>query len=285
MSDEKNNNENTIDIYLKTIGKMPILSADEETELMHKIQKGDDCAKERFINSNLKLVVSIAKRFVGKGIAFDDLIQEGNIGLMRAVEKFDPERGFKFSTYATWWIKQAMSRSIAEKSSMIRYPLHIMDRIYQINTAERKLMAELDHNPTDEELAHFMEVPIELVVKTKMAVAECISLDIPVGDNLDATLNDFIEDEQSSTPESQALQNDMTKNIQEILKTLSEREQFVIERRFGFNGHGRQTLAEIAQSLGVTRERVRQIEGKALSKLRVKARQRNLSIYADQLYT
>ena len=263
--------DDSVRLYLREIGKIPLLSNEEEVDLAYRIVKGEKKAKDKMVEANMRLVVSIAKRYSGRGLDFLDLIQEGNTGLLRAVEKFDPDKGFKFSTYATWWIRQAITRAIADQARTIRIPVHMVETINKVLRATRKLTNELNREPTVEEIAKEMGMEpekIDYVIKIKQDIA---SLDATVGrdgDDEDSVLGDFIEDEGRVSPEDAAAAQMLKEQIAEILSSLSEREQKVVKLRFGIGGGRPHTLEEVGAEFSVTRERIRQIEAKALSKLR-----------------
>ena len=263
--------DDSVRLYLREIGKIPLLSNEEEVDLAYRIVKGEKKAKDKMVEANMRLVVSIAKRYSGRGLDFLDLIQEGNTGLLRAVEKFDPDKGFKFSTYATWWIRQAITRAIADQARTIRIPVHMVETINKVLRATRKLTNELNREPTVEEIAKEMRMEpekVDYVMKIKQDIA---SLDATVGrdgDDEDSVLGDFIEDEGRVSPEDAAAAQMLKEQIAEILSSLSEREQKVVKLRFGIGGGRPHTLEEVGAEFSVTRERIRQIEAKALSKLR-----------------
>jgi RNA polymerase primary sigma factor len=258
-------------LYLREIGKIPLLDSDEELELAKKAAKGNKKAKDKLAESNMRLVVSIAKRYGGRGLDFLDLIQEGNTGLLRAVEKFDPDKGFKFSTYATWWIRQAITRAIADQARTIRIPVHMVETINKVIRQSRKLTQELNREPTNAELAEALDMEpekIEYVMKIKQDIA---SLDATVGkegDDEDSVLGDFVEDEERESPEDAAANQILKEQLAEIIATLPDREQKIIRLRFGIGGERPHTLEEVGIEFSVTRERIRQIEAKALSRLR-----------------
>jgi len=268
-------------MYLKEIGKVPLLTAEEEIELAQKIEKGDLKAKQKLIRSNLRLVVSIAKRYVGRGLTFLDLIQEGNQGLMRAVEKYDWRRGYKFSTYATWWIRQAITRAIADQARTIRIPVHMVETINRLYRASRKLMQELDREPTPEEIADELGMSPQRVREILKISQSTTSLEKPVGDDGDSLLGDFIQDTSHPSPDESASKELLKENIKEVLDTLSEREAKVLKMRFGLDGYKPMTLEEVGKAFGVTRERVRQIECKALRKLKHPSRRKKLQDYLE----
>ncbi|OJU88085.1 RNA polymerase sigma factor RpoD [Candidatus Saccharibacteria bacterium 49-20] len=263
--------DDSVRLYLREIGKIPLLSAEEELALAKRVVDGDKKAKDKMAEANMRLVVSIAKRYSGRGLDFLDLIQEGNTGLLRAVEKFDPDKGFKFSTYATWWIRQAITRAIADQARTIRIPVHMVETINKLLRTQRRMTQELNREPTIEELAKELEMEpekVEYVMKIKQDIT---SLDAGVGrdgDEEDSVLRDFIEDEDSATPEESAASQLLKEQVQEILSTLSDREQKIIKMRFGLENGKSHTLEEVGQEFAVTRERIRQIEAKALAKLR-----------------
>jgi len=263
--------DDSVRLYLREIGKIPLLSAEEELTLAQRVVEGDKKAKDKMAEANMRLVVSIAKRYSGRGLDFLDLIQEGNTGLLRAVEKFDPDKGFKFSTYATWWIRQAITRAIADQARTIRIPVHMVETINKLLRTQRRMTQELNREPTVEELAKELEMEpekVEYVMKIKQDIT---SLDAGVGrdgDEEDSVLRDFIEDEESATPEESAASQLLKEQVQEILSTLSDREQKIIKMRFGLENGKSHTLEEVGQEFAVTRERIRQIEAKALAKLR-----------------
>ena len=263
--------DDSVRLYLREIGKIPLLNAEEELELAQKVVAGDKRAKDKMAEANMRLVVSIAKRYSGRGLDFLDLIQEGNTGLLRAVEKFDPDKGFKFSTYATWWIRQAITRAIADQARTIRIPVHMVETINKLLRTQRRMTQELNREPTIEELAKELDMEpdkVEYVIKIKQDIT---SLDAGVGrdgEDEDSVLGDFIEDEDSATPEESAANQLLKEQVQSVLSTLSEREQKIIKMRFGLENGKSHTLEEVGQEFAVTRERIRQIEAKALAKLR-----------------
>ena len=263
--------DDSVRLYLREIGKIPLLTPEEEADLAQRIVKGDKKAKDKMVESNMRLVVSIAKRYGGRGLDFLDLIQEGNTGLLRAVEKFDPDKGFKFSTYATWWVRQAITRAIADQARTIRIPVHMVETINKVLRTTRKLTTELNREPTNEEIAKELDMEpekIDYVMRIKQDIA---SLDASVGregDDEDSVLGDFVEDEERDSPEDAAANQILKEQLAEILATLTEREQKIIRLRFGIGGGRPHTLEEVGNEFAVTRERIRQIEAKALSKLR-----------------
>jgi RNA polymerase primary sigma factor len=263
--------DDSVRLHLREIGKIPLLSAEEELALAQRVVKGDKKAKDKMAEANMRLVVSIAKRYSGRGLDFLDLIQEGHTGLLRAVEKFDPDKGFKFSTYATWWIRQAITRAIADQARTIRIPVHMVETINKLLRTQRRMTQELNREPTIEELAKELEMEperVEYVIKIKQDIS---SLDAGVGrdgEDEDSVLGDFIEDEDGATPEESASSQLLKEQVQSVLSTLSEREQKIIKMRFGLENGKSHTLEEVGQEFAVTRERIRQIEAKALAKLR-----------------
>jgi len=268
--------DDPVKIYLKEIGNYPLLSMDEEVELAKRIAEGDQYATDRLTESNLRLVVSIAKKYVGRGLSFLDLIQEGNLGLIKAVDKFDYSKGYKFSTYATWWIRQAITRSIADQSRTIRIPVHMSEVINKAYRISRSLLQELGREPTEEEIAKEMNLPVEKVREIMKISADPISLDTPIGEEDDSHLGDFIKDDTIMGPEDAAAYTMLQDQIQKLLTTLSEREQRVLILRFGLLDGRTRTLEEVGKEFNVTRERIRQIEAKALRKLRHPNRARML---------
>jgi RNA polymerase primary sigma factor len=263
--------DDSVRLYLREIGKIPLLNSEEELALAQKVVAGDKRAKDKMAEANMRLVVSIAKRYSGRGLDFLDLIQEGNTGLLRAVEKFDPDKGFKFSTYATWWIRQAITRAIADQARTIRIPVHMVETINKLLRTQRRMTQELNREPTIEELAKELEMEpekVEYVIKIKQDIT---SLDAGVGrdgEDEDSVLGDFIEDEEGQTPEESATNQLLKEQVQSVLSTLSDREQKIIKMRFGLENGKSHTLEEVGQEFAVTRERIRQIEAKALAKLR-----------------
>ena len=262
--------DDSVRMYLREIGKIPLLNSEEEFELAQRVLKGEKKAKDKMAEANMRLVVSIAKRYSGRGLDFLDLIQEGNTGLLRAVEKFDPDKGFKFSTYATWWIRQAITRAIADQARTIRIPVHMVETINKLLRTQRRMTQEFNREPTIEELAEELEMTpekIEYVIKIKQDIT---SLDAGIGrdgDEEDSTLSDFVEDEDSITPEESAATQLLKEQVKEVLSSLSDREQKIIRMRFGLDNGKNHTLEEVGQEFAVTRERIRQIEAKALVKL------------------
>lgn len=271
--------DDPVKLYLKEIGGYPLLSIEEEIELAKKIEQGDEAAKKTLAESNLRLVVSIAKRYVGRGLSFLDLIQEGNLGLIKAVEKFDYTKGYKFSTYATWWIRQAITRSIADQSRTIRIPVHMSEVINKTYRVSRSLLQELGREPTEQELAEAMKLPVEKIREILKVSADPISLDTPIGEEDDSHLGDFIKDDTIVGPEDAAAYSVLQDQISKLLDTLTEREQRVLILRFGLKDGRTRTLEEVGKEFNVTRERIRQIEAKALRKLRHPSRARMLKGY------
>jgi len=273
--------EDPVRMYLKEIGKVPLLSAEEEMELAQRIEDGDEAAKKRLSEANLRLVVSIAKRYVGRGMQFLDLIQEGNLGLMKAVEKFDFRKGYKFSTYATWWIRQAITRAIADQARTIRIPVHMVETINKLIRVQRQLLQEYGREPMPEEIAKEMGVPVERVREIMKISQEPVSLETPIGEEEDSHLGDFVEDDHVPTPPEAAAYTLLGEQLKEVLDTLTDREQKVLRLRFGLDDGRARTLEEVGKEFKVTRERIRQIEAKALRKLRHPSRSRKLKDYLD----
>ena len=268
-------------MYLKEIGRISLLSLEEETALSERIANGDEEAKNILAESNLRLVVSIAKRYVGRGMLFLDLIQEGNIGLMKAVEKFDANKGYKFSTYATWWIRQAITRAIADQARTIRVPVHMVETINKLSRYQRQLTLELNREPTDDELAKKMGMPVDKVREVIKIAQDPVSLETPIGEEDDSHLGDFVKDERSMSPEEYTIHEMLKDEISDVLLTLTEREEQVLRLRFGLDDGSCKTLEEVGQMFGVTRERIRQIEAKALRKLRHPSRSRKLKDFLN----
>jgi RNA polymerase primary sigma factor len=268
-------------MYLKEIGRIPLLKAEEEVDLAQRIEKGEKKARSKLIQSNLRLVVSIAKRYLGRGMSFLDLIQEGNQGLMRAVEKYDWRRGYKFSTYATWWIRQAITRAIADQARTIRIPVHMVETINKLSQTARRLTQELGREPSDEELGKKLEITPQRVREIFKIAQETTSLEKPVGDEEDSFLGDFIQDTNQPSPYDSASKQFLKENIEEVFQTLSEREGKVLKMRFGLGGYRSMTLEEVGKEFGVTRERIRQIEAKALRKLKHPSRRKKLQDYLE----
>ena len=273
--------EDPVRMYLKEIGKVPLLSAEEEIELAKKMEQGDENAKKRLAEANLRLVVSIAKRYVGRGMLFLDLIQEGNLGLIKAVEKFDYRKGYKFSTYATWWIRQAITRAIADQARTIRIPVHMVETINKLIRVSRQLLQELGREPTPEEIAEEMDMPVDRVREILKISQEPVSLETPIGEEEDSHLGDFIQDDNVPVPADAAAFTLLKEQLVEVLCTLTEREQKVLRLRFGLDDGRARTLEEVGKEFNVTRERIRQIEAKALRKLRHPSRSRKLKDYLD----
>ena len=273
--------QDPVKMYLKDIGKVPLLSAEEEIELAKRMEAGDEMAKKKLAESNLRLVVSIAKRYVGRGMLFLDLIQEGNLGLLKAVEKFDYRKGYKFSTYATWWIRQAITRAIADQARTIRIPVHMVETINKVTRVSRDLLQKLGREPLPEEVGEVMGLPKERVQEIMKIAQEPVSLETPIGEEEDSHLGDFIQDESIPTPVEATNQTRRHEQLDEVVSTLTEREQRVIKLRFGWDDGRPRTLEEVGKEFNVTRERIRQIEAKALRKLRHPNRSRKLK---DFLY-
>ena len=271
--------DDPVRMYLKEIGKIPLLKPHEEVELAKRMMEGDEIAKQRLVEANLRLVVSIAKRYVGRGMLFLDLIQEGNLGLIKAVEKFDYERGFKFSTYATWWIRQAITRAIADQARTIRIPVHMVETINKLIRVSRQLLQELGRDPKPEEIAKEMDMSEEKVREIMKIAQDPVSLETPIGEEEDSHLGDFIPDEDALAPAEAAAYSLLKDQIEEVLGSLNEREQKVLKLRFGLEDGRARTLEEVGKEFNVTRERIRQIEAKALRKLRHPSRSRKLKDY------
>ena len=273
--------EDPVRMYLKEIGKVSLLTAEEEIELAKKMEQGDEDAKKRLAEANLRLVVSIAKRYVGRGMLFLDLIQEGNLGLIKAVEKFDYRKGYKFSTYATWWIRQAITRAIADQARTIRIPVHMVETINKLIRVSRQLLQDLGREPTPEEISEEMEMSVERVREILKISQEPVSLETPIGEEEDSHLGDFIQDDNVPVPADAAAFTLLKEQLVEVLGTLTEREQKVLRLRFGLDDGRARTLEEVGKEFNVTRERIRQIEAKALRKLRHPSRSRKLKDYLD----
>ena len=273
--------EDPVRMYLKEIGKVSLLTADEEIELAKRMEQGDEAAKKRLAEANLRLVVSIAKRYVGRGMLFLDLIQEGNLGLIKAVEKFDYRKGYKFSTYATWWIRQAITRAIADQARTIRIPVHMVETINKLIRVSRQLLQELGREPTPEEIAEEMDMSVDRVREILKISQEPVSLETPIGEEEDSHLGDFIQDDNVPVPADAAAFTLLKEQLIEVLGTLTEREQKVLRLRFGLDDGRARTLEEVGKEFNVTRERIRQIEAKALRKLRHPSRSRKLKDYLD----
>ena len=268
--------DDPVKMYLKDIGRVPLLSADEEIELAKHMQDGDEAAKKKLSEANLRLVVSIAKRYVGRGMLFLDLIQEGNLGLMKAVEKFDYQKGFKFSTYATWWIRQSITRAIADQARTIRIPVHMVETINKLTRVSRILLQELGREPTPREIAEKMGVSEERVCEIQKIAQDPVSLETPIGEEEDSHLGDFIQDDEASQPSEEASYTLLREQLEEVLSTLTPREEQVLRMRFGLTDGKPHTLEEVGKEFDVTRERIRQIESKALRKLRHPSRSKKL---------
>ena len=277
--------DDSVRMYLREIGKIPLLSIDEENELAKKAMEGNQRAKDKMAEANMRLVVSIAKRYSGRGLELLDLIQEGNTGLLRAVDKFDPSKGFKFSTYATWWIRQAITRAIADQARTIRIPVHMVETINKLMRTQRRLTQELNREPTNKELAKEMDIDVEKIEYIQKIKQDITSLDAGVGrdgeEGEESTLGDFIEDEDTASPEESATVQLLKEQVREILSTLSDRERKILEMRFGLNGTKSHTLEEVGLEFAVTRERIRQIEAKALMKLKKHKDSKKLHEYLD----
>ena len=273
--------DDPVKVYLKEIGRVPLLSPEEEIDLAIRISEGDESAKKRLSEANLRLVVSIAKRYLGRGMQFLDLIQEGNLGLIKAVEKFDYTKGYKFSTYATWWIRQAITRAIADQARTIRIPVHMVETINKLIRVSRQLLQELGREPTPEEIAEEMSMPVERVREILKISQEPVSLETPIGEEEDSHLGDFIQDDNVPVPADAAAFSLLKEQLNEVLGTLTEREQKVLRLRFGLDDGRARTLEEVGKEFNVTRERIRQIEAKALRKLRHPSRSRKLKDYLD----
>ena len=273
--------EDPVRMYLKEIGKVPLLTAEEEIDLAKRMEQGDEEAKKRLAEANLRLVVSIAKRYVGRGMLFLDLIQEGNLGLIKAVEKFDYRKGYKFSTYATWWIRQAITRAIADQARTIRIPVHMVETINKEIRVSRQLLQELGREPTPEEIAEEMNISVDRVREILKISQEPVSLETPIGEEEDSHLGDFIQDDNVPAPADAAANTMLKEQLEEVLGTLTEREQKVLRLRFGLDDGRARTLEEVGKEFNVTRERIRQIEAKALRKLRHPSRSRKLKDYLD----
>ena len=273
--------DDPVRMYLREIGKIPLLTFDEELELAKRILEGDEEAKQKLAESNLRLVVSIAKKYVGRGMLFLDLIQEGNMGLIKAVEKFDYTKGFKFSTYATWWIRQAITRAIADQARTIRIPVHMVETINKLIRTSRNLLQQMGREPTPEEIAKEMEIPVEKVVEIQKIAQDPVSLETPIGEEEDSHLGDFIQDEDSPAPHDAASYTLLKEQLEEVMNTLTPREAKVLKLRFGLEDGKSRTLEEVGKEFNVTRERIRQIEAKALRKLRHPSRSKKLKDYMN----
>ena len=273
--------DDPVKVYLKEIGRVPLLSAEEEVELAIRMSEGDVAAKKRLSEANLRLVVSIAKRYVGRGMQFLDLIQEGNLGLIKAVEKFDHTKGFKFSTYATWWIRQAITRAIADQARTIRIPVHMVETINKVKKGNSQLLHENGHEPTNEQIAEKLEMPVEKVREIMRVAQEPVSLETPIGEEEDSHLGDFIPDEDAPAPSDVASHTMLKEQLAEVLSTLTPREEKVLRLRFGLEDGRSRTLEEVGKEFNVTRERIRQIEAKALRKLRHPSRSKKLKDFLE----
>lgn len=275
------NTDDPVRMYLREIGKIPLLSYDEELELAEKVLKGDEEAKQKLAESNLRLVVSIAKKYVGRGMLFLDLIQEGNMGLIKAVEKFDYTKGYKFSTYATWWIRQAITRAIADQARTIRIPVHMVETINKLIRTSRHLLQQFGREPTPEEIAKEMEIPVEKVLEIQKIAQDPVSLETPIGEEDDSHLGDFIQDDDSPAPQDSVAYTLLREQLEEVMNTLTPREAKVLKLRFGLEDGKARTLEEVGKEFMVTRERIRQIEAKALRKLSHPSRSKKLKDYMN----
>lgn len=279
---ERGNAEDPVRMYLKEIGRIPLLSSEEEIELAKRMEEGDEEAKKKLSEANLRLTVSIAKRYSGRGMQFLDLIQEGNLGLIKAVEKFDYRKGYKFSTYATWWIRQFITRAIADQARTIRIPVHMVETMNRVNRTSRRLLQEYGREPTPEEIAEAMNLPVERVLEISKISQEPVSLETPIGEEEDSHLGDFIQDEHIPVPADEAAHTLLREQLEKVMDTLSEREQKVLALRFGLEDGKPHTLEEVGREFQVTRERIRQIEAKALRKLRHPTRSRKLRDFLEE---
>ena len=275
--------DDPVRMYLKEIGKIPLLTGDEEVEIAKRMEKGDNSAKKELAEANLRLVVSIAKRYVGRGMSFLDLIQEGNLGLMKAVDKFDYTKGFKFSTYATWWIRQAITRAIADQARTIRIPVHMVETINKLVRVQRQLVQELGRDPLPEEIAKEMSIDVEKVREIQKIAQEPVSLETPIGEEEDSHLGDFIPDEEILSPQDAATFTLLREQLSTVLETLTDREKKVLTLRFGLDDGRARTLEEVGKEFAVTRERIRQIEAKAIRKLRHPSRSKKLKDFLEWL--
>ena len=279
---ERGNAEDPVRMYLKEIGRIPLLSSEEEIELAKRMEEGDEEAKKKLSEANLRLTVSIAKRYSGRGMQFLDLIQEGNLGLIKAVEKFDYRKGYKFSTYATWWIRQSITRAMADQARTIRIPVHMVETMNRVNRTSRRLLQEYGREPTPEEIAEAMNLPVERVLEISKISQEPVSLETPIGEEEDSHLGDFIQDEHIPVPADEAAHTLLREQLEKVMDTLSEREQKVLALRFGLEDGKPHTLEEVGREFQVTRERIRQIEAKALRKLRHPTRSRKLRDFLEE---
>ena len=279
---ERGNAEDPVRMYLKEIGRIPLLSSEEEIELAKRMEEGDEEAKKKLSEANLRLTVSIAKRYSGRGMQFLDLIQEGNLGLIKAVEKFDYRKGYKFSTYATWWIRQSITRAIADQARTIRIPVHMVETMNRVNRTSRRLLQEYGREPTPEEIAEAMNLPVERVLEISKISQEPVSLETPIGEEEDSHLGDFIQDEHIPVPADEAAHTLLREQLEKVMDTLSEREQKVLALRFGLEDGKPHTLEEVGREFQVTRERIHQIEAKALRKLRHPTRSRKLRDFLEE---
>ena len=279
---ERGNAEDPVRMYLKEIGRIPLLSSEEEIELAKRMEEGDEEAKKKLSEANLRLTVSIAKRYSGRGMQFLDLIQEGNLGLIKAVEKFNYRKGYKFSTYATWWIRQSITRAIADQARTIRIPVHMVETMNRVNRTSRRLLQEYGREPTPEEIAEAMNLPVERVLEISKISQEPVSLETPIGEEEDSHLGDFIQDEHIPVPADEAAHTLLREQLEKVMDTLSEREQKVLALRFGLEDGKPHTLEEVGREFQVTRERIRQIEAKALRKLRHPTRSRKLRDFLEE---
>lgn len=283
MANDEISNDDSVKIYLKEIGRVPLLTADEETELARRLADNsqDEPARQRLAEANLRLVVSIAKKYVGRGMQFLDLIQEGNMGLLKAVDKFDYTKGFKFSTYATWWIRQAITRALADQARTIRIPVHMVESITKVKKVSSQILHETGQEASPEEIARKLEMPVEKVLEIMRIAQDPVSLETPVGEEEDSHLGDFIPDDQAPSPDEAASNAMLKEQLNEVLSTLTEREARVMRMRYGLENGRQQTLEDVGKALGVTRERIRQIEAKALRKLKHYSRSKKLQGYID----
>ena len=273
------NTDDPVRMYLREIGRIPLLTSEEELDLAKRVLENDEEAKKKLAESNLRLVVSIAKKYVGRGMLFLDLIQEGNMGLIKAVDKFDYKKGFKFSTYATWWIRQAITRAIADQARTIRVPVHMVETINKLIRTSRHLLQQLGREPTPEEIAEEMEIPVEKVMEIQKIAQDPVSLETPIGEEDDSHLGDFIPDDESPAPQDSAAYTLLKEQLEEVMSTLTPREAKVLKLRFGLEDGKARTLEEVGREFQVTRERIRQIEAKALRKLRHPSRSKRLKDY------